>query len=272
MPPGVVLPPATLLAGTERVSPELVARWGRGRRMFNAYGPTEATVNSTLGEAHPDRLRGPSVPIGVADPMTTAHVLDDRLRPTDEGELYLGGPGLARGYLGRAALTAERFVADPVHGVFRGPFVRLRLPFRPADDTWRQHLDWAPTGFIPHRHQAEAWMRLASRDRSPRPTLVTTGTGSGKTESFLIPLLDHCRRLRRAGQNGIKALVLYPMNALANDQAQRLATPGRLGPALTSRHRRSPSIRPRRPLRRTHDAMDGGRSAHWGWGPSTGWW
>ncbi len=113
MPAGLTLPPATLLAGTERVSPELVARWGRGRRMFNAYGPTEATVNSTLGESHPDRLRGSSVPIGVADPMTTAHVLDERLAPTDEGELYLGGPGLARGYRGRPGLTAERFVADP---------------------------------------------------------------------------------------------------------------------------------------------------------------
>jgi len=58
------------------VAPELVARYGRGRRMFNAYGPTEATVNSTLGESHPDRLRGPVVPIGVADPMTDVHVLD----------------------------------------------------------------------------------------------------------------------------------------------------------------------------------------------------
>ncbi|WP_338051255.1 amino acid adenylation domain-containing protein [Pseudonocardia acidicola] len=116
MPPDVTLPSATLLAGTERVSPELVARWGRGRRMFNAYGPTEATVNSTLGESHPDRLRGTSVPIGVPDPMTTAYVLDDRLRPApagEPGELYLGGPGLARGYLGRPDLTAERFVADP---------------------------------------------------------------------------------------------------------------------------------------------------------------
>ncbi|MBW0092494.1 amino acid adenylation domain-containing protein, partial [Pseudonocardia sp. KRD-184] len=116
MPAELTLPPATLLAGTERVSPELVGRWGRGRRMFNAYGPTEATVNSTLGEAHPDRLRGPSVPIGVADPMTAVHVLDDRLAPVtgeEPGELYLGGPGLARGYLGRPGLTAERFVADP---------------------------------------------------------------------------------------------------------------------------------------------------------------
>ncbi|QJY49845.1 DEAD/DEAH box helicase [Pseudonocardia broussonetiae] len=115
----------------------------------------------------------------------------------------------------------ERFVADPAHGVFRGPYVRLRLPFRPADESWRGHLDWSPAGFRPHRHQAQAWMRLASRNRQPLPTLVTTGTGSGKTESFLVPLLDHCRRNR--GQRGIKAIVLYPMNALANDQARRVA-------------------------------------------------
>lgn len=116
------LPPiATLLAGTERVAPELVARYGRGRRMFNAYGPTEATVNSTLGEAHPDRLRGSVVPIGVADPMTSVHVLDEHLRPVREGELYLGGPGLARGYLGRPGMTAERFVANP----FGAPGTRL---------------------------------------------------------------------------------------------------------------------------------------------------
>src|SRR5882757_4500601 len=84
--------------------------------MFNDYGPTEATTNSTLGLCDPDTPAGTIVPIGVPDPGTRAHVLDARLRPVPvgvPGELYLGGEGLARGYLGRAALTAERFVADP---------------------------------------------------------------------------------------------------------------------------------------------------------------
>jgi len=115
LPPGLDLPPGILLAGTERVSPELVARWGHGRRMFNAYGPTEATVNSTLGECDP-AASGGAVPIGRPDPGTRAYVLDDTLRPVPPGtpgELYLSGPGLARGYLGRPGLTAERFVADP---------------------------------------------------------------------------------------------------------------------------------------------------------------
>ncbi|MEH1164048.1 amino acid adenylation domain-containing protein [Micromonospora sp. CPCC 205539] len=117
MPAGCDLPAgATLLAGTERVSAELVARWAPGRPMFNAYGPTEVTVNSTLGRCDPATPPGATVPIGVADPDTRCHVLDATLRPTPVGavgELYLGGPGLARGYLGRPALTAERFVADP---------------------------------------------------------------------------------------------------------------------------------------------------------------
>ncbi|HEY0500552.1 MAG TPA: amino acid adenylation domain-containing protein, partial [Kutzneria sp.] len=104
---------SVLLAGTERVSPELVRRWAPGRRMFNAYGPTEATTNSTLGLCDPG---SPIVPIGVPDPGTRAYVLDASLRPVPPGvvgELYLSGSGLARGYLGRAALTSERFVANP---------------------------------------------------------------------------------------------------------------------------------------------------------------
>ncbi len=117
----------------------------------------------------------------------------------------------------------EAFLIDPADGIFRGPYVRLRLPFENADDSWRDTLDWAPAGFQPYRHQAEAFRRLSSKHERPLPTLVTTGTGSGKTESFLIPLLDHCRRARAAGQGGIKALLLYPMNALANDQARRIA-------------------------------------------------
>ena len=108
---------SVLLAGTERVSPELIRRWAPGRRMFNAYGPTEATTNSTLGESDPVELAGASVvPIGIPDPGTRAYVLDAGLRPVPPGvvgELYLEGSGLARGYLGRPSLTAERFVASP---------------------------------------------------------------------------------------------------------------------------------------------------------------
>lgn len=117
----------------------------------------------------------------------------------------------------------ERFLSDADDGIFRGPYVRIRTPFRTAEgDDWQQHLTWWPRGFHPHRHQEAAWERLSTLHGPARPTLVTTGTGSGKTESFLVPLLDHCRRAREAGHEGVKAVLLYPMNALATDQAHRI--------------------------------------------------
>ncbi|GLZ49477.1 helicase [Actinomycetospora sp. NBRC 106375] len=116
----------------------------------------------------------------------------------------------------------DRFLSDRESGMFKGPYVRLRLPFRAAGEGWRDALDWYE-GPPPYGHQAAAFARLSSaRGRRPRPTLVTTGTGSGKTEAFLHPILDHVLRARREGVTGTKALILYPMNALANDQAQRL--------------------------------------------------
>ncbi|MQS07242.1 DEAD/DEAH box helicase [Streptomyces alkaliphilus] len=117
----------------------------------------------------------------------------------------------------------EEFLTDPTDGLFRGPYLRVRRPFREAADGWQHHLEWWPEEFRPYAHQAEAFARLTTRDgHRPLPTLVTTGTGSGKTESFLLPVLDHCRRERAAGRPGIKAVLLYPMNALAGDQADRL--------------------------------------------------
>lgn len=115
------------------------------------------------------------------------------------------------------------FLTDPADGLFRGPYLRIRRPFRAAEDGWQQHLDWYKDDFRPYAHQAEAFARLTTKGgHTPQPTLVTTGTGSGKTESFLMPVIDHCRRAKAAGKPGIKAVLLYPMNALAGDQAGRL--------------------------------------------------
>ena len=116
----------------------------------------------------------------------------------------------------------ERFLNDPAQGMFRGPYLRIRTPFTLAGGDWRQALEWAPDHPVPYVHQVQAWHRLNSKDRDPEPTLITTGTGSGKTEAFLIPILDHCRRERLAGKPGVKAVLLYPMNALATDQASRI--------------------------------------------------
>ncbi len=107
------------------------------------------------------------------------------------------------------------------NGLFKGPYVDVRLPFRKAAADERIPLDVRP-GFAPYKHQLKAFQRLYSRDgHQPQHTLVTTGTGSGKTECFLYPVLDHCWRQRET--TGVKAILLYPMNALASDQARRLA-------------------------------------------------
>ncbi len=103
----------TLIGGGEAIPRELAARLGRDRLMLNSYGPTETTVIVTMSEP----LTGAEQPpIGHPCQDVRVHVLDERLRPVEPGtvgELYVSGPHLARGYLGRPALTADRFVACP---------------------------------------------------------------------------------------------------------------------------------------------------------------
>jgi DEAD/DEAH box helicase domain-containing protein len=114
----------------------------------------------------------------------------------------------------------ERFVEDP-SGWIKGPYVQLGLPFLvgPSGKNFFDGFETEHPGFV---HQETAWQRLSSQHLAVS-TLVATGTGSGKTECFLYPVLDHCARTRRKGEKGIKALVIYPMNALASDQARRFA-------------------------------------------------
>ncbi|MFF5139127.1 non-ribosomal peptide synthase/polyketide synthase [Streptomyces sp. NPDC013157] len=197
MPDDVRLPPAaTLLAGTERVSPELVGRYARGRVMFNAYGPTEATTNSTLGLCDPDTPAGTIVPIGVPDPGTRAYVLDDRLRPVPAGvvgELYLGGAGLARGYLGRPALTAERFVADP----FGAPGERL---YRTGD-----LVRWKSDGRLEFHGRADSQIKIRGFRIEP-----------GEIESVLRahPAVDQAAVVVREDRPGDRRLAAYVVPAL----------------------------------------------------------
>lgn len=116
-----------------------------------------------------------------------------------------------------------RFMNDPESGIFKGPWVEVQLPFKPAGSDGRRFFD-LKVPFMPFRHQWLAWERLSAKSGHPEPTIVTTGTGSGKTECFLFPILDYCLRMHNSGfRDGIKAIVLYPMNALAADQAGRFA-------------------------------------------------
>ncbi|WP_338050660.1 AMP-binding protein, partial [Pyxidicoccus caerfyrddinensis] len=102
----------TLITAGEACTPELVARFQPGRRFVNAYGPTEATVCATVNTDVDAR----HVSIGRPFHNVRAYVLDASLQPVPvgvPGELFIGGIGLARGYLGRPELTAERFIPHP---------------------------------------------------------------------------------------------------------------------------------------------------------------
>jgi len=114
----------------------------------------------------------------------------------------------------------SRFV-DKEAAWMKGPFLQAGLPFRPGP-AGRLFFEGFETQNPSYAHQETAWTRLSSQT-GPVNTLVATGTGSGKTECFLYPVLDHCARTVRRGERGIKALVIYPMNALATDQARRFA-------------------------------------------------
>ncbi len=120
LPPAVlsVLPQAelpalqTIICAGEACSQDVIKRWATGRRFFNAYGVTEATVWSTFKEIKDNN----TLSIGQSIVNTETYILDTYLQPVPigiSGELYLGGEGIARGYLNRPDLTAEKFIPHP---------------------------------------------------------------------------------------------------------------------------------------------------------------
>lgn len=134
-----------LLTGGEALSPEhagQVVREFPHLRFVNGYGPVESMVFVTTHRVTASSAARPTVPIGRGMVGKYVHVLDERLRPVADGEvgeLYCSGDGLALGYLGRPALTAERFVANP----FGPPGDRM---YR-TGDLVRHHTD-APLEFV----------------------------------------------------------------------------------------------------------------------------
>ncbi len=130
-----------LITGGETVPPDLprlALRLLPATRVYNRYGPTETTISCMSGACRPEG-HGETVPIGRGTARTRVYVLDEELQPLpplEAGEIYLGGPGVARGYLGRPDLTAERFVPDP----FAGAGARL---YRTGD-----RARWRPEGSV----------------------------------------------------------------------------------------------------------------------------
>ncbi|MGY0056246.1 amino acid adenylation domain-containing protein [Streptomyces sp. LZ34] len=148
-------PTGELVLGGEQLTGEALAAW-RARHpqvtVVNEYGPTEATVGCVEHRLEPgDPLPRGAVPIGRPVPGARIYVLDPCLRPVPAGvpgELYIGGEVLARGYVGRPGLTADRFVADP----FGAPGGRM---YRTGDIAW-----WRPDGTVVYGGRADDQVKV----------------------------------------------------------------------------------------------------------------
>ncbi|WP_207005729.1 non-ribosomal peptide synthetase, partial [Trinickia mobilis] len=151
---GADSPTRTLMVGGEALVPADIAFWQQrypAVRLVNHYGPTETTVGCVSGEITQDVSGGDAVPIGRPISNMQAYVLDERLQPVPvgvAGELYIAGLGLALGYLGRAELTAERFVANP----FGAPGSRM---YRTGDIA-----KWRPAGVLDFLGRADDQVKI----------------------------------------------------------------------------------------------------------------
>lgn len=129
-------------------------------------------------------------------------------------------PAVNKGFHDASARSiVQRFLDDKEQtgSLLKGPWLEIKLPFRSAKAS-ESPLTRVKLPFDPYKHQLIAYQRLSGAQ--PQSTIVATGTGSGKTECFFYPILDYCLQNRKPG---IKAIIIYPMNALAADQSRRFA-------------------------------------------------
>lgn len=175
--PSVDLPSlGTIIVAGERCPAELVARWAPGRRFVNAYGPTETTVCASLCICGNDTAGSP--PIGRPLQNVQTYIVDRDLQPVPvgvPGELLVGGAGLAYGYLGRADITAERFIPDP----FGGRGVRL---YRTGD-----RCRYLPDGNIEFIGRIDQQVKIRGFRIEPGEVEAVVGAIPGVRDAAVVP-------------------------------------------------------------------------------------
>ncbi|WUS41582.1 amino acid adenylation domain-containing protein [Kitasatospora sp. NBC_01250] len=168
----------SMIVSGEASSGETVRRWSAGRRFLNGYGPTETTVCATLSAPLEG---GATPPIGRATVNARVYVLDRDLTlvpPGVVGELHVSGAGVARGYLHRPALTADRFVADP----FGAPGSRM---YRTGD-----LVRWNEGGELEFVGRADGQVKIRGFRIEPGEVAAALGTHPGVAQAVVVPRAD----------------------------------------------------------------------------------
>ena len=180
----------TIVVAGEACPADLVTTWAPGRRFFNAYGPTEATVWSSLARCEPGG-RAPTIGRTIAN--TRHYVLDADMQPVPigvSGELYIGGPGVAAGYLNRPELTVEAFVPNPFEAEDGGVLYRTGDLARLRDDGEIEYL-----GRLDHQvklrgyriEPGEVEAALRSQPEVREAVVIARVEGGGRLVAYVVP-------------------------------------------------------------------------------------
>jgi amino acid adenylation domain-containing protein/non-ribosomal peptide synthase protein (TIGR01720 family) len=248
-----------VFSGGEALTSDLRDRFAArfGMPLRNQYGPTEASIDVTYWLCRPDRRTGP-VPIGRPVDNTRLHLLDRAWRPVAAGvagELCIGGAGLARGYLGRPDLTAERFIPDPWSSrpgerIYRSGDLARRLPAGEIEYLGRLDHQVKIRGLRIELGEIEAvlgeWPGLreavvVAREDGARPRLVAyvagpePGFDPGELQGFLASRLP-----AYMVPAAFVALTELPRTATGKVDRQALPAPERLARTLGSEAPRTP--------------------------------